>query len=568
MNQQQVIVPQKQGETARTVLFVSELPENITEEDLQNFFSEFKDSIFMTQINNKFGSSRGVESFHPRALNATVIFKDHQRADEARKSLNMRKLRGKTIRIMWHERDNNVRYNTQGNLFVKNIPLDVKARQFYETFLQFGDIISTKLIEDEEGNHNGYGYVSYYSAESADNAIAQLNNKEVWPGSKLEVARFQKKNERFSANKLNMNKNLYVKNIPESYKEADLKALFGKHGNVTWSKILTDVNQRKSAILSMETEEAANKAREALNNSTVGDSTLFVDSLQKKSDRQRILSSKIHENNSILNSQFKNCNLHIKNLPEKCSEKQLSDEFAKYGEIKSLKIPKYILVTKVGNQTKEEIVSRGFGYVCFHTAEAAKKAKEEMNNQVLSCFSESKRPLLIDFFMPKVERKNILLKYQSQFNPNARQQMPLMNPMTAFSSQAPMNIPFMGQPMMAKPKNASIYQAPVAGRAGPKPIPATQPQYAAVKKDDDPDLAYYNSIEDDSAKKEYLGEFIFKKISNHSLNQSKGLTIDLIGKITGMILGIDDLSEILDICKNHENLTARIEEALSLLNLN
>ena len=480
---------------------------------------------------------------------------------------------------MWHERDNNIRYYTQGNLFVKNIPLEVKARQFYEKFLQFGDIISAKLIEDEEGNHNGYGYVSYYSAEAADNAIATLNNNDVWAnsssvsGSKLEVARFQKKNERFSANKLSMNKNLYVKNIPESYKEADVKALFSKYGSVAWSKILTDANQRKSAILSMETEEAANKAREALNNFAVGDSTLFVDSLQKKSDRQRILSSKIHENNSILNSQFKNCNLHIKNLPEKCSEKQLSDEFEKFGEIKSLKIPKYILVTKVGNEIKEELLSRGFGYVCFSSAEAAKKAKEEMNNQTLSCFSESKRPLLIDFFMPKVERKNILLKYQHQFNPNARQQMPLMNPMHAFSAQSPMNMPFMGRHPIGAPKakNASsIYQAPVAGRAGPKPIPVAQQQFAAVhiKKDDDPDLAYYNSIEDDSAKKEYLGEFIFKKISNHQLNQTKGLTIDVIGKITGMILGIDDLTEILDICRNQDNLTARIAEALSLLNLN
>ena len=157
----------------------------------------------MTQINNKFGNSRGVDSFHPRSSNATVIFKDHGKADEARKGLNMRKLRGKTIRIMWHERDNNIRYNTQGNLFIKNIALDVNARQFYERFLQCGDIISAKLIEDEEGNHNGYGYVSYYENESADKAIAELNNKEVWPGSKLEVARFQKKNERLQ-NKLSI----------------------------------------------------------------------------------------------------------------------------------------------------------------------------------------------------------------------------------------------------------------------------------------------------------------------------------------------------------------------------
>ena len=107
---QQVVVPQKQGDTGRTVLFVSELPENITEQDLNSFFSDFKDSIFMSQINNKFGNSRGVDSFHPRSSNATIIFKDHAKADEARRGLNMRKLRGKTIRIMWHERDNNICY--------------------------------------------------------------------------------------------------------------------------------------------------------------------------------------------------------------------------------------------------------------------------------------------------------------------------------------------------------------------------------------------------------------------------------------------------------------------------
>jgi RNA recognition motif-containing protein len=266
--------------------------------------------------------------------------------------------------------------------------------------------------------------------------------------------------------------------------------------------------------------------------------------------------------------------LHIKNLPEKCSEKQLNDEFSKYGEVKSLKIPKYILVTKVGEKLKEEIVSRCFGYVCFFDQESAKKAKEELNGKNITGFEDAKRPLLIEFFMPNFERKNILMKYQQQFNPNARQQMPLMNSMNAFGAAGQMNMPFGmgGNPMMPKQgKNMSIYnQQPgqqQRGNSAAKPIPAQTQQFAPIKKDDDPDHAYYNSLEDETAKKEYLGELIFKKISNHPLNQSKEFTIDVIGKITGMILGIDDLGEILDICKNNENLTGRITEALSLLNI-
>jgi len=32
-----------------------------------------------------------------------------------------------------------------------------------------------------------------------------------------------------------------------------------------------------------------------------------------------------------------------------------------------------------------------------------------------------------------------------------------------------------------------------------------------------------------------------------------------------MILGIEDINEIVDICKNYNNLTARIKEAMELL---
>ena len=42
--------------------------------------------------------------------------------------------------------------------------------------------------------------------------------------------------------------------------------------------------------------------------------------------------------------------------------------------------------------------------------------------------------------------------------------------------------------------------------------------------------------------------------------------MDHIGKITGMILGIEDVNEIIDICKNTDHLTSRIIEALNLLN--
>jgi len=78
-------------------------------------------------------------------------------------------------------------------------------------------------------------------------------------------------------------------------------------------------------------------------------------------------------------------------------------------------------------------------------------------------------------------------------------------------------------------------------------------------------MNYLNSLEDDNNKRDYLGEFIFKSIENHPMTIKRNLTIDEIGKITGMILGIEDIQEIIDISRNHKNLNNRIMEALELL---
>lgn len=79
------------------------------------------------------------------------------------------------------------------------------------------------------------------------------------------------------------------------------------------------------------------------------------------------------------------------------------------------------------------------------------------------------------------------------------------------------------------------------------------------------DLEYLNSLEDLEAKKEFLGEIIFKKIENHPLAQKYEFSINKIGKTTGMILAIDDINYITDICRNDDNLTAYINEAYELL---
>ena len=294
------------------ILFISELPENTKQSELENFFGDYKSDIHMMQIDS---NQKIYDIFNSRKPKATIIFKNHEKAAEARNNLNMKKLKGKALNIMWHERDNSVRYNNKANLFVKGISPNAQPRQIYELFAKFGEIISCKIIENEDGDLLGYGYINYYNLDSAKSAIENLN-KTKFLDSELEVEYFQRKNERLQAPQENCS--IYIKNIPEKYtKLEELKKLFSKFGKITFSKMFKD-NDRYFAIIMYSDAESAHKAKEELNDKKLDEKDelpLYVDSLQKKSERKRMLTTKIIENNNKLNQENKDCNLYVKNLP-------------------------------------------------------------------------------------------------------------------------------------------------------------------------------------------------------------------------------------------------------------
>jgi RNA recognition motif-containing protein len=328
---------------------------------------------------------------------------------------------------------------------------------------------------------------------------------------------------------------------------------------------MEDSSKRKFVIVNFENEQMAESARTAMNGFTMGENELYVDYLMKKSDRKRLLTSKIMDKNQNLNNIYKQCNLHIRNLPFDIEERKLHEIFSKVGEIRSVKIARYILETKEKGVKKEIPMSKGFGYVCFVDPESAKNAIDQFNGNFLPGYEEkTRRPLLIDYFMPKIERKQVFMRMNQQLNTQGRQQVPVISPMGPYGYNPAM----MFNNQMMKGMKYPQYNVPqnippqMIRNIGEENMSMNKPQ---ENKADMPDLNYLKSLENDYEKKDYLGEFIFKKIENHPLTLSKNLTIDDIGKITGMILGIEDLQEIVDISFNKENLTQRIQEALELL---
>ena len=557
------------SQLGKSVLFISELPDNILDTELEEFFSEFKDNILMIQIDR---NSKIYDPFNVRKPKATIIFKDHEKANLARNTLNMKRLKGKALNIMWHEKDNSIRYNNTANIFIKGIPPEIKPREVFELFNKYGEIISIKLCEDEDGNLLGYGYINYYSLDSAENAIKDLNKKNIW-NSVLEVEHFHKKNERLQTNL--GNNSIYIKNISDKINESDMKNIFKKFGDITWSKVLTDNNGRKFAIIVFNNTESALKAKEEMNDKKIegSDIGLYVDLLQKKSERKRFLTTKIGDINNKLNQEYKNCNLYIKNLPLDLTDEKLKEIFEKYGEVKSVKISKFILVTKVKNELKEIEQSRGFGYVCYTNPESASKAIEDLNEKTLPGYENSKRPIIISLFMPKYERKQFLNKLQS--NPMSRFPLimgnpynPMMPPMMPYNN---VNYQRHGRYNNNKRQQQNKKQQNNVNTNTNTNVNVNENENVNNNnttnnnKDDQPNLKYLDSLENIEAQKEYLGEFLFKKIEQHPIAHEKNFTIDIIGRITGMILGIQDIKEIYEITVNYENLTSRINEALALL---
>lgn len=364
-----------------------------------------------------------------------VNFYTMEDAERALDTLNYSLVKGHQIRIMWSQRDPALRKSGVGNIFIKNLDKNVDNRSLHDTFSAFGNILSCKVVTDENGQTRGYGYVHFETADAAEKAIANVNGK-LLAGKKVFVAHHVSRKERDSKwEELRKNfTNVYVKNLDESVSDQELLDLFSKFGEIT-SCVLSKDDQGKSrgfGFINFREHEAASKACETLNDSDIKSKKIYVARAQKKSERLQELQRRWEAMKQERSNKYQGVNLYVKNLDDNVDGDRLRQEFAAIGTITSHKI----VTDDKGN-------SRGFGFVCFSSSDEALKAVQLMHNRMIGS-----KPIYVALAQRKEERRSILAMQHQQRMMQQQTGMGYMYPpnQQIYYTQNPgMNMPMRGQ---------------------------------------------------------------------------------------------------------------------------
>ena len=294
------------NQTKMVSLYVGDLDESVTENDLYIYFSKF-DGLISVKI--------PMDTNHNKSLRyGYVNFNTQQNADIATDGLSYTKLKGSEIRIMPSVRDKQQRETLGTNLFFSNLDHTLSSRIMYDRFKSFSKILSCKYSAEK-----GTCFINFSEKLGALKICSQFNQTEM-DGKVINVSihipkkerdlyqtnnKFSKlldmiskkqgtvvspvepaeKNVLFSIDKTKAEQSqapstqysVFIKNLPINIKEEIVKNLVEPFGTVK-DVLKRDVPDKNGAwaLVTMTNQNAVDKTIQNLNSIEVEDKRLFV----------------------------------------------------------------------------------------------------------------------------------------------------------------------------------------------------------------------------------------------------------------------------------------------------
>jgi len=400
---------------------------------------------------------------------AYVNFQQPGDAERALDSMNFDDLKGNAMRIMWSQRDPSLRKSGLGNIFIKNLDKTIDNKQLYDTFNQFGNILSCKIVKDDKCSSKGYGFVHFESDEAAIAAIEEVNGM-MLQDRKVFVGRFKNRGDRVRevGEKNRQFTNVFIKNLPLEYTEEELKALVDTYGNTLSVKLMTDDDSGKSksfGFASFGSHEEADAAVDGINEKEVKGKVLYAGRAQKKNERVAELRINYEKRKHDRQQKYAGVNLYVKNLDDSVNDETLKKEFAQHGAITSAKV------------MIENGASKGFGFVCYTNPDEAQKAVSEMNGRIVGS-----KPLYVAMAQRKEDRKaHLQQQYMRGAGPASSIRQPTTTPQFGaqgypYSNQQIGSLPYYTQMGMNSP-GPKFQAMPMNQRGGMPGLPRPQTGY-------------------------------------------------------------------------------------------
>jgi len=483
---------------------------------------------------------------------------------------------------MWSQRDPSLRKSGKGNIFIKNLDKKIDHKSLFDTFQQFGAILSCKIELDEHNESKGYGYIQFATQEAAEKSIEKVNGK-MMNGKKVFVGAFVPRKERLAEAASKKFTNIFIKNLDDKVDDEKLRDIFVPFGVIKSAVVMKDDqgHSKGFGFVNFDTPEEAEEAVNRLNDTELDGRTIFVGRAQKKTERESELKAKFEQMKMEHMTKYQGVNLYIKNLDDDIDDTKLRGIFDQFGTITSAKV-----------MSDAKLQSKGFGFVCFSAPEEATKAVTEMNGKIVGA-----KPLYVALAQRKELRKAQL---EAQFAQRAKMAGPRIPGPAMYNGQSPMfyaGPP--GQPGFVYPQMVprgrfppGPYGQPMpnyvmvagAGRGGnvkhgrgggpapggPRrgmkqqggvqvPVGGPAPGVAVALDQPIPSSAFAQmlaplSVDD---QKRMCGEKIYPVIM-----KSQPL---LVGKITGMIIESSDVEELVRLIDDTYALNGKVAEAIKVL---
>lgn len=185
--------------TVFTNLYVKNLPEDMTQEKLEEMFAKYgaitslmlpvdeesKPKGFgFVNYENPEAAAAAVEALHDLEMSGKKLFVGRaQKKEEREKALRERFEALKVERMKKYE---------GVNLYVKNLSDEITDERLREEFKAFGAITSTRIMKDSNGKTKGFGFVCFGSPEEATKAVTEMNGR-MLDGKPLYVSLAQRK---------------------------------------------------------------------------------------------------------------------------------------------------------------------------------------------------------------------------------------------------------------------------------------------------------------------------------------------------------------------------------------